>query len=410
MTVDHRTSRPQRILVAGGGFAGLSLIGNLLDLCQGRKARFDLDKAASDDDDGSKVDILITIVDERDGYFHTIGAPLAMVSEEYSEKAWTEYSALEILQHPSVNYVQGKLASISPESKEAVILPFNSETPSTVCYDFFVAATGLHRAWPVVPQALTRSEFLADGKRQVKAIRDAKDGVVVIGGGAVGVEIAAEILHTHPDTKVSLLHSGQTLLASEPLPANLKSLILQALRDQGVNVMLSKRAKTVKSQSRGRNNYVVELADGGEIMAGHVVWATSNPRPNTEYLPSRYLYESGHVKVTTTLNIKDDVSTVAQHFAVGDIVSFEGIRRCSPAMQMGYCAAVNIYEEMTTETPDLKHFEGYPLMFRYAFGNEAILWSPGEEIIFGEEPRRAVFEDDLCLRKCWNYMGLGNVR
>lgn len=106
-----------------------------------------------------------------------------MVSEEYSQKVWTEYSALEILQHPSVKYMQGKLASVSPESKEAVILPFNSETPSTVGYDFFVAATGLHRAWPVVPQALTKSEFLADVKRQVKAIQDAKDGVVVIGGG-----------------------------------------------------------------------------------------------------------------------------------------------------------------------------------------------------------------------------------
>ncbi|KAJ3459581.1 hypothetical protein MRS44_015654 [Fusarium solani] len=410
MTVDHRTNRPQRILVAGGGFAGLSFIGNLLDLCQGRKARFDLGKATSDDDNGRRVDVSITIVDERDGYFHTIGAPLAMVSEEYSQKVWTEYSALEILQHPSVKYIQGKLASVSPESKEAVILPFNSETPSTVCYDFFVAATGLRRAWPVVPQALTKSEFLADVKRQVKAIQDAKDGAVVIGGGAVGVEIAAEILHTHPDTKVSLLHGGQTLLASEPLPANLKSLILQALRDQGVNVMLGKRAKTVKSRSEGRNKYVVELADGDEITAGHVVWATSNPIPSTEYLPSRWLYQSGYVRVTTTLNIKDGDSTVAQHFAVGDIVSFEGIRRCSPAMQMGYFAAVNIYEQMTADKPDLKHFEGFPEMFRYAFGNQAVLWSPGEEIVFGEEPRRAVFEDDLCLRKCWNYMGLGNVR
>lgn len=98
------------------------------------------------------------------------------------------------------------------------------------------------------------------------------------------------------------------------------------------------------------------------------------------------------------LNIKDGDSTVAQHFAVGDIVCFEGIRRCSPAMQMGYFAAVNIYAQMVPDKPDLKHFEGFPEMFRYAFGNEAVLWSPGEEIVFGEEPRRAVFEDDLCLR------------
>lgn len=68
MTADHPASRPQRVLVAGGGFAGLSLIGNLLDLCQGRKARFDPDRVASDDANGREVDILITIVDERDGY------------------------------------------------------------------------------------------------------------------------------------------------------------------------------------------------------------------------------------------------------------------------------------------------------------------------------------------------------
>ncbi|KAJ4325937.1 hypothetical protein N0V84_003323 [Fusarium piperis] len=120
MTAHHRTSHPQRVLVAGGGFAGLSVIGNLLDLCQGRKARFDLDKVAGDDANGQTVDVLITIVDERDGYFH---------------------------------------------------------------YDFFVAATGLHRAWPVVPRSLTKSEFLSDVRDQVKAIQDAKDGVVVIGGG-----------------------------------------------------------------------------------------------------------------------------------------------------------------------------------------------------------------------------------
>lgn len=96
---------------------------------------------------------------------------------------------------------------------------------------------------------------------------------------------------------------------------------------------------------------------------------------------------------------------MAQHFAVGDIVSFEGIRRCSPAMQMGYFAAVNIYEQMAAGIPNLKHFEGFPEMFRYAFGNEAVLWSPGEDIVFGEEPRRTVFEDDLCLRSKYRTAG-----
>ncbi|KAM0426495.1 hypothetical protein ACHAPT_008186 [Fusarium lateritium] len=113
---------------------------------------------------------------------------------------------------------------------------------------------------------------------------------------------------------------------------------------------------------------------------------------------------------SSKLNIKDGDSTLMQHFAIGDIVSFDGIRRCSPAMQMGYYAAVNIYGQVVADKPYLKHFDGFPPMFPYAFGPQAALWSPDEGVVFGEEPHRDVFEDDLCLRKCWNYMGLGYVR
>jgi cation diffusion facilitator CzcD-associated flavoprotein CzcO len=51
-------------------------------------------------------------------------------------------------------------------------------------YDYLVVASGLRRTSPVVPQALNRDQFLAEAKSHTKAIRDAKEGVVVIGGGA----------------------------------------------------------------------------------------------------------------------------------------------------------------------------------------------------------------------------------
>ncbi|KAK7413286.1 hypothetical protein QQX98_007874 [Neonectria punicea] len=176
--------------------------------------------------------------------------------------------------------------------------------------------------------------------------------------------------------------------------------------------MLAKRAIAVNFDSS--NKFIVDFTDGTQVSAGHVIWAISNPTPSTGYLPSRYLNDKGYVNVTTALNFKEGDSTLTQHFAVGDIVSFDGIRRCSPAMQTGYYAAVNIYVQMVADPPndkpDLKHFNGFPQLFRYAFGNQAVLWGPDEGMVFGEEPRRAVFEDDLCLRKCWNYMSLGNVR
>jgi len=49
-------------------------------------------------------------------------------------------------------------------------------------------------------------------------LKDVAQGVVVIGGGAVGVEIATELKVVMPDLKVTLVHSRNRLLSSEPLP------------------------------------------------------------------------------------------------------------------------------------------------------------------------------------------------
>jgi hypothetical protein len=57
---------PFKVLVVGGSYAGLAATLNLLDLCHGRKCRFNLDEA--DNGPGKKVPVEITIVDERDGY------------------------------------------------------------------------------------------------------------------------------------------------------------------------------------------------------------------------------------------------------------------------------------------------------------------------------------------------------
>lgn len=63
---------PFKVLVVGGSYAGLAATLNLLDLCHGRKCRFNLDEA--DNGPGKKVPVQITIVDERDGYCMSSGS------------------------------------------------------------------------------------------------------------------------------------------------------------------------------------------------------------------------------------------------------------------------------------------------------------------------------------------------
>lgn len=60
---------PTKVLVIGGSYAGLAASLNLLDLCQGRPARFS-SRYGADKSAEARVSlpVEITIVDERDGY------------------------------------------------------------------------------------------------------------------------------------------------------------------------------------------------------------------------------------------------------------------------------------------------------------------------------------------------------
>lgn len=61
------TTSPIKILIAGGSYAGLSAAVNLIDLCQGKRTRFEAERtphAAA----LSGFSLDVHIVDERDGY------------------------------------------------------------------------------------------------------------------------------------------------------------------------------------------------------------------------------------------------------------------------------------------------------------------------------------------------------
>lgn len=127
----------------------------------------------------------------------------------------------------------------------------------------------------------------------------ASHGTVVIGGGAVGVEMAAEAKLCHPHTSVKLVHSRDKLLSSEPLPDEVKDLALEALRDAGVEVFLSERvtATTASIGPDGLPMQTLTLQDGSHLVASQVISAISRSVPTTSYLPKKALDSEGLVKI-----------------------------------------------------------------------------------------------------------------
>lgn len=114
---------------------------------------------------------------------HLIGSPLALASSEYTSKAWQKYEDIPAFKSRGLSFTQGSAISVNPETKTTIIKNSLSGVVSEENYDFLVAATGLRRVWPVVPQSLKKKEYLLEAGRHIGQAKNARDGVVVIGGG-----------------------------------------------------------------------------------------------------------------------------------------------------------------------------------------------------------------------------------
>lgn len=88
-----------------------------------------------------------------------------------------------------------------------------------------------------------------------------------------------------------------------------------------------------------------------------------------------------------------------QHFAVGDIAAWSGIKRCGAAMYMGHNAAVNIHQQLRQKhfgkVPKFIEIPEVPPMIALAVGNKAVLYGSEDGTTWGEDKMEMMFGNDL---------------
>lgn len=215
---------------------------------------------------------------------HLIGSPLALADEEYAAKAWVRFADIPALQLSHFRFLHGSVKSVDLERKTARYTPHGTTVTEALEYDYLVAATGLRRDWPSVPQARTREEYLEEARPHIEKVGRAEHGVAVIGGGAVGIEMAAELKMVHPHVNVTLIHSRDRLLSSEPLPDDFKDQTLDLLREAGVETLMGNRVLDISS-GPADGSKTLHLSDNTTLTAREVLNAVSSPKPTTSYLP-----------------------------------------------------------------------------------------------------------------------------
>lgn len=319
------------------------------------------------------------------------------------------------VQTPKISLIQGSAKHVDMANKRATVLEVATQAERHLTYDYLVVGTGLRRVWPVVPQSLLRKQYLAEAGAHIRAVGGAPDGVVVVGGGAVGIEMAAELKVVWPGVRVTLVHSRDKLLSSEALPDEVKDEAIKLVREVGVELHLNKRlagAKEVKRED-GRTVTEVSFTDGDKMDASVVIKAVSRAVPSTEFLPREALDDESLIRARPSMQFPAGVPNADCHFAAGDAIKWSGIKRCGAAMHMGYFVAHNIHEmilqKMHGIAPKFKELGEVPPMIGLAVGKKAISYSPAQGMASGEDVMKAFFGNDLAWSICWNHMKLGQA-
>ena len=91
------------------------------------------------------------------------------------------------------------------------------ESGEKLAFDYLVIATGSANSAGVYaqPQAMSLVERKQELKGTFTEVQNAKT-IVIVGGGPLGVELAAEIVEAFAGKQVTLVHSGPRLFEGKP--------------------------------------------------------------------------------------------------------------------------------------------------------------------------------------------------
>jgi NADH dehydrogenase FAD-containing subunit len=211
-----------------------------------------------------------------------------------------------------VSLVQGSATKMTDSSVSVQV----GERLEHFSFDFALIATGSRYSDPLVKaQVPTVTEREREIAQAHDAIRNAKH-VVVVGGGPVGVETAAELRETFPHIAVTLVHGAPKLL--ETGPKKFGAWAAEKLRKLGVNLVLNDIVVEPKLGQQPGPEAVVTKS-GKRISADFVLWAAGT-KPNTEFVALSWpnlVRQDGQILTDQFLRLKRHPNI----FVSGDVTS-----------------------------------------------------------------------------------------
>ncbi|ETI38521.1 hypothetical protein F443_15769 [Phytophthora nicotianae P1569] len=297
----------ERVVIVGGGAAGIRVAQALA-------------KNLTEADDTE------VIVLEKNSYFyHVIGAPRAYVDGDYTNKMFIPYDNA-IPKHAAkfVRIVRGVATHISADTNEVSYHLIGtddkeSETTEKLKFDYLVLATGSTYSVPIKPDNRDYARSATEKKLQeVRGHIERAEKVLVVGGGAVGCEVAAEIKVKYPSKSVTIVDANKQLISGSNLRDKFYSYLNASLEKLGVKVVLGERL-TERLTGNGFEQRTLRTDKGTEIESD-IQLLCGGFRPVAtlvQEMDPSLVTDQGFVKVNEKLQLEG--SKYRSIFALGDM-------------------------------------------------------------------------------------------
>ncbi|PTB69022.1 FAD/NAD(P)-binding domain-containing protein [Trichoderma citrinoviride] len=250
----------------------------------------------------------VVVVEPNSHFQFTWVLPRFCVVKGHEHKAFIPYGGcMSGAPEGSYRWIKDKVADID---QTAVKLQDNGET---IPYEFLVIATG-SGVREGLPSRVNATEK-RDGMKLLQGMQnriEAAKTVVVVGGGAAGVEVATDAKALYPEKHVFLIHSRAAVM--HRFGQGLQNAAREGLERLGVELVLQDRVVSEDADAGA-----VTLQSGRTIACDFFINCTGQ-RPLSEVLsnlsPSS-ISPTGHIKIKPTLHIAD--GSLPNVYACGDV-------------------------------------------------------------------------------------------
>ncbi|KAL7805435.1 FAD/NAD(P)-binding domain-containing protein [Trichoderma aethiopicum] len=250
----------------------------------------------------------VVVVEPNSHFQFTWVLPRFCVVKGHEHKAFIPYGGyMAGAPENSYRWVKDKVADID---RTTVKLQDNGEV---IPYEFLVIATG-SGVRDGLPSRVNATDKL-DGMKLLQGMQnriEAAQTVVVVGGGAAGVEVATDAKALYPEKHIVLIHSRAAVM--HRFGKGLQKAAREGLERLGVELVLQDRVVNEDATSGA-----VTLQSGRTIPCDFFINCTGQ-RPLSEVLSSlspSSISSTGHIKIKPTLQIADE--SLPNVYACGDV-------------------------------------------------------------------------------------------